>query len=373
MKYKILGGEHIRKIKKTFQQWCEENGRLDLLRLWAEENKLSPNEVSYGSKKVFLFDCPRNLHSPRSISLDKIIRLKKGICIQCNSIAQYGIDKCGDDFLDKYWDWEKNKDLNPWVIPYSSTQKIYLYCQNNCKHGSILTTCNAFSITAPHLACSKCNIRGNAKPIKEDSLGYLHPDVLELWSSKNILSPFEVTEFSHKMIWWKCPDGKHEDYCRSVSETLRYKFRCPDCVNETRFSILQYKVTNYLKELGYNLKHEYECNIKAPSLTGYRNSVLPYDNEVLELKLIIEVMGEQHYRKTSWNTLQAKRNQTTPELEFLKLQQRDKYKKEYALNQGYYYLSIPYYLEDNDAYKQAIDNKINFIESVTTTLVQVTV
>ena len=46
-------------------------------------------------------------------------------------------------------------------------------------------------------------------------------------------------------------------------------------------------------------------------------------------------------------------------LDYKKIQ--DNYKKQYALDNGYYYLEIPYWTEKDDSYKALIDNKINEI------------
>lgn len=88
---------------------------------------------------------------------------------------------------------------------------------------------------------------------------------------------------------------------------------------------------------------------------------MPYDNEILELKLIIEVNGEQHYKPTQFIKLNAKRNGVSIEEQFKERQYKDNYKKQYALSHGYSFLEIPYTSIDNDEYKKMIDDKINEI------------
>ena len=88
---------------------------------------------------------------------------------------------------------------------------------------------------------------------------------------------------------------------------------------------------------------------------------MPYDNEIIDMKLIIEVHGCQHYQVTGFAKMSSEKYNTTPEQELEYLQWKDNYKKQYALDNGYYYLEIPYWTEKDDSYKALIDNKINEI------------
>ena len=84
-------------------------------------------------------------------------------------------------------------------------------------------------------------------------------------------------------------------------------------------------------------------------------------NEIIDYKLIIEVHGIQHYEITNFAKMSAKKFNTTPEYELEYLQWKDNYKKQYALDNGYYYLEIPYLAEKDNSYKELIDNKIKEI------------
>ena len=87
---------------------------------------------------------------------------------------------------------------------------------------------------------------------------------------------------------------------------------------------------------------------------------MPFDNEVIDLRLVIEVHGEQHYipnKVTSvWN-----RKDLTPEEQLYKRKLYDRYKKFIAYCNGYYYLEIPYWTEKDESYKELINNKIKEI------------
>ena len=86
-----------------------------------------------------------------------------------------------------------------------------------------------------------------------------------------------------------------------------------------------------------------------------------FDNEIKELKLIIEVHGAQHYKTCTWDKKIAKHNNTTQEEVFKKRQFYDEYKKIFALSNGYFYLVVPYWSEKDESYKNIIYDKINQI------------
>ena len=261
---------------KTFDEWCVENDRTELLDLWDERNDILPNQISYGSKKKVLIKCEKGLHESRWIEVYRIPIDKKGICRKCNSFAQWGIDTYGDSFLDLYWDYDKNIDIDPWSIDYSSRVYVYLKCVNSRFHESYRIRCNTFVSSYPNNGCPCCHIRGkNGKPVPKDSIGYLYSQSVVLWGDKNDISAFDVTPFSHKKVWWKCEHNRHEEYLRPVSEMIRCGFRCPSCVAENNASMLQMKVADFINnELHYNLKHEDDCSIDPLSPTMYKNTKL---------------------------------------------------------------------------------------------------
>ena len=345
-------------VKYSFYKWCVDNNHKDWIALWDYDmNNVSPNMVSYKSSKSYWFKCSKN--NEHKSEKHKILNITKNnhlICNQCNSFAQWCIENVDKDFLSKYWDYNKNTE-NPYEISYGSNKKVWIKCQERQYHGSYAVSCNKFSIG--NCRCPYCN-KNSGKVHKLDSLGYLYPDVLQVWSDLNKMTPYEYSPQTNKKVWFKCKNGKHDDYLQIISNAVNRDFRCPSCVKEEQDSILQTKVVKYISEkYNYTILHEQHCSInpKNPK-TQYR---MPYDNEVLELKLIIEVNGEQHYKPTQFIKLNAKRNGVSIEEQFKERQYKDNYKKQYALSHGYSFLEIPYTSIDNDEYKKMIDDKIKEI------------
>lgn len=187
---------------------------------------------------------------------------------------------------------------------------------------------------------------------------------IKLWSNKNKKSPSEYSYGCKSVVYWKCENGIHDDYERTIKNSLGFNFRCPFCVQEKEESFLQEKIRNYLEYLFdiENIKHENRCELIC--INPRTNKKLLYDNEIItnNFKLIIETHGEQHYKISNWHKLSAKQNNTTPKYEFEYQQWKDEYKKQFALDNGYYYLAVSYLTDDSqESYKSMINNIIDYI------------
>lgn len=361
---KLLKQEERRKTKlkksKSFKQWCIEADRQDVLDRWDYKlNNCNPDEICYGTNKKYWFKCDK--YSEHKSELKKISDFTKGQhgsikCKQCNSIAQYILNNFPNKKLEDVWDFEKNEDLNPWNILYGSRIKIWIKCQNKDYHGSYEILCNNFS---QGQRCGYCHA---IKFHPTDSLGqyitnnYGKEFLNKVWSSKNKKSPFEYMPYSNQKAWFKCLDDKHEDFYRTVSNIIFSEFRCAKCVHENSESMLEEKTRIYLETLDYTILHEYDCTIKPKN--PKTNRWLPFDNEIKELKLIIEVHGGQHYNsKNVWNN-----KNMSPKQSLHQRQLYDRYKRICAIQDGYNYLEIPYTAFDSkDTYKKLIDDKIKEI------------
>lgn len=274
----------------SFYDWCIDNNFYNLLKRWDyDKNIISPKEIGFCVRKKIWLKCPRGIHESESYypcdqnrfyHEDPKLKQMGYMCSKCKSFAQWGIDNLKDDFLEKYWDYNKNT-VDPYIIPAHWNEKVYIKCQND--HDSYFVQCNNFT----------------------------------------------------------------------------YGNRCPQCKQEAMTSKLQEKVNIYLQTKYNTILHEYGCSIIATNIKTGRK--LPFDNEIKDIKLIIEVMGIQHYEITGYVKLSAKRSHVTPEDELYEMQWRDDFKKKYALKQGYEYLAIPYWYEKNDEYINIIDNKIKEI------------
>lgn len=271
------------------------------------------------------------------------------------SFYDWCIDNNHQDYLDR-WDYDLNT-VDPWKISKASGQKVWIKCQEKDYHGSYQVTCDKFNTSG--CRCYYCN-KNSGKVHKFDSLGYLYPEVLEIWSDKNIKTPYKYAPMSENKVWFKCKNSQHKDYQQAIHNAVMRDFRCPECIRELDCSVLQHHIEEHIyTKYKYILLHEHNCTLKP--INPKTKYIMPFDNEILELKLIIEVHGIQHYQPCYFTEKQAEKYKISVEEAFAEQQWRDEYKKQYAINHGYEYLEIPYTEETNHNYKRIIDEKIKQI------------
>lgn len=344
------------KICNSFGYWCEHNNRPDLLKRWDYNlNKKTPYEVSIATKFDQYFLCPKGIHKSELKNLNNL-RKQYGSsrCYQCDSIGQFGIDNISKNFIKEYWS-DKN-DTNPFDINKFSNKKIWINCQNKDYHQDyeISTTNFRKGERCPYCASKKIHIL--------DSLGTLFEKSIKAWSDKNEKTPFDYFPQSNKTVFWECENNKHDSYKRKIVSSVQADFRCPECVRKRNESFLQEKVRKYLENIFTNINHEHDCLLKPINPdTGY---VMPYDNEIVDIKLIIEVNGQQHYSKNSFNGYFSEQG-LSPEESLKKRQLYDEYKKQFALDNGYSFLEIPYWTDNKkETWKELINNKIKSIAKI---------
>ena len=324
-------------------------------------NKQDPWKISAYSRNHVWVKCTKtNYHGSYKIPRQDALRHECPYCSNIrvhpkDSFAQWMINKYGKGKFEKIWNYQMNT-VDPYTIaPSTRTSKVWLNCIDTTYHPPTYVYPN--DVKNHEHYCSYC---AKKSVCKEDSLGYIYPEVFKYWSNKNDKTPYEYLPQSNQQVWWKCKENKHEDYFRSICDSVNYDFRCPKCSYEKNTSFLQDKVNKYiLNKYGYEMLHEHNCNIIP--INPKTNCPLPFDNEVVELKLIIEVHGKQHYEITGFTQLSAKHYNTTPEYEFNYQKWKDNYKKDYAIQKGYFFLEVPYWTENDNSYKLLIDNKINEI------------
>lgn len=87
----LLAKEHIKNNKtKSFEQWCIENNKQDILDRWDYAlNDCLPSEIAYASNRKFYFKCPKGIHKSEFKSINSFTsgKQKSLECSQCNMIA----------------------------------------------------------------------------------------------------------------------------------------------------------------------------------------------------------------------------------------------------------------------------------------------
>ena len=110
-----------------------------------EKNTINPCHISKGSHKKAWIKCQDvNYHDSYEVSLVEFT-YSNSRCPYCHnfkvhpkdSFAQYHIDNTDPDFLEKYWDYEKN-NISPWEIKPFSGKRVWIKYQTvACQLGKV--------------------------------------------------------------------------------------------------------------------------------------------------------------------------------------------------------------------------------------------
>lgn len=327
----------------SFGQWCTDHNRFDLINLW--DDKLNTKDIFSApiyTNHMYYFKCSRGIHKSTKHNLTTIVNSKNHIlhCKKCYSFAQYLLDTYGENALDLYWDYDKNKGINPWKIGKSSTKKVWIKCQEHDYHGSYSVSCGNFHAGK---RCPYCyNFHGKVHPL--DSLGTKYPQVLKIWSDKNKRSPYEYAPRCARLVWWKCQNNKHKDYLRRIDASYACNFNCPEC----DYSKGEKEINGYLNT--YNIDH---LNQKTfDNLIGIGGGLLSYDFYLPKYNLLIEYQGIQHEKPVDFDGLGMKHAKE----QFKQQKEHDKRKRQYAKDNNINLLEIWYW--DYDNIEKILNNKI---------------
>lgn len=136
------------------------------------------------------------------------------------------------------------------------------------------------------------------------------------------------------------------------------------CSEERKESFLQEKVRLYINNFeGFDVLHEKRCTISCKNPEKIKGT-MHFDNEIVSrnFNLIIEVHGVQHYKISPFQYKMAENMNISIEEAFEYQKWKDKYKKDFVLSCGYYYLEIPYWTDNKkEDWKKLIDDKIKEI------------
>ncbi|MGL4802022.1 MAG: zinc-ribbon domain-containing protein [Cetobacterium sp.] len=268
-----------------------------------EKNTVNPHHVSKGSSNKVWIKCQeKDYHGSYEIYCYEFSN--NGRCPYCSrnsgkvhpkdSFAQYHIDNTDKDFLEKYWDYEKNT-VSPWEISPSSYKKVWIKCQNedvNEMNGLMKKDYHpSYDVKCGHFTDgSRCSYCGNHKVHPYDSFGYHNLDKAMSWHPDNDISPFRIARNSGKKYKFMC----HE--CYNEWRTTTYHMSrgqwCPSC-NES-------KGESAVRRSLIKRNIEFVPQKKFEDLLSYKNYHLSYDFYLPKHNLLIEYQGEQHRRFVKW-------------------------------------------------------------------------
>lgn len=288
----------------------------DKANFWSktENNDVNPRDVFKRTDKKYCFDCDKCSHCFDS-SLNHIT--SEGTwCPYCKNKKLCEKEECVSCFNKSFASHEKaefwskeNGDVKPRDV-FKQSHKKYCFDCVKCSHCFDI---GLSDITAGHW-CPYCV---NQKLCKDDACiscfnkSFASHEKAKYWSEKNgDVNPRNVFKSARQGYQFDC------DRCNDSFEKALYSIFagrwCPFCKNKTEL-----KLYDALKSIYPSIIRQFKqewCK---------KQTYLPFDFCILELKIIIELDGRQHFIQVS--------NWSSPEEQF----ENDKYKEKCANDNGY--------------------------------------
>lgn len=142
----------------------------------------------------------------------------------------------------------KNGSSVPQDYSYGSKKKVWWQCPQNQRHEYEAQVCDRTKKRRP----SGCPFCAGKKVLPEDSLAGRFPEIALEWHPQlNSEGAETFAPFSHKKVWWTCPESKLHDYDAIIADrTGKKKVGCPYCsgVRTALDTSLEYKFPNIAGE-----------------------------------------------------------------------------------------------------------------------------
>lgn len=287
-----------RKFTISFAEYHIKNTDPNFIeKYWSDKNTVNPFEIGFKSEeKIWILCQEKDYHNDEGgyeTTPDNFTRGRR--CSYCagkklhrkDSFAQLGIDKYGDDFLDKYWS-DKNT-LDPWNIKRGSSEYIYIKCQNKSYHQDYEIRVYNFMSGK---GCPYC--KGQYKVNYFDSLGFLHHKIAKMVvnDKRNNLTwedVYSIAPRSNKKYYVTCLEcGTPRENKISINELVDNDgFSCKICRNG--FSTAERFASKLLNYLGI----DFITQLNRSYFEWCKN--YRYDIYIPKFNMIIELHGRQHY------------------------------------------------------------------------------
>lgn len=221
---------------------------------WKRNSGEKVDRLSNKSGKNVWWICEKG-HSFKACISSKVT------CKMCNSF--------GYNYPEIAKMWSDRNEKTPFEYSRTSGVKVWWVCN---AHGEYKQEIRG-SIKGS--GCRKCFSENSSdrqsRPERiEDSLGFLHPEILEEWSDKNDRTAYEYYPQSSKKAWFTCPKG-HGDFYKTISDRTNSGNACTVCRYE------KVSATNSTPKEGESLGE------KAPHLIdewSENNETTPFDHNV---------------------------------------------------------------------------------------------
>jgi hypothetical protein len=260
---------------------------------WSDTNNVDPRDVMKNTHKEYDFWCSKCKHI-FSMRLDSVV--KGHWCSYCNGDAL-----CEDNECDFCHDvsfashpradcWSPENELTARQVRKNSNKKHLLDCKG-CFHTFEGILCN---IVLNGAWCPYCS-NPTRKLCEDDECQHCFDNAFashprsKNWHPSNDTTPRMTFKNSHVKRMFTCDEG--HKFVTSPNHIVSCNNWCPVCKNKTERKLYEWLLKTYPK---YTITREQKFDWCKNPATDRK---LPYDFYIVELGILIELDGPQHFKQ----------------------------------------------------------------------------
>lgn len=192
----------------------------NVIKYWDYEKNigLDPQKIRCGSARKVWWKCDKGHTWERPIKSQSNPEYHS--CHQCSVKIRETVSE--NERTSKYWDYEKNKGLDPTKITCASGILAYWKCnKGHAWERKVRNQANPYYLECP--VCDRKTIRVSKKVSEDESL-------MKYWDfKKNTIKPDEITHKSNKKVYWICENG-HSLYTTPREKGREGAIPCRKCL-----------------------------------------------------------------------------------------------------------------------------------------------
>lgn len=262
---------------------------------WDESNELKPINIFRGTDKKYKFKCGECDHV-FEVSPNNISNVNQW-CTYCKGHTLCGVDECKQCFdrsfasISRSKFWHKSNKKTPKDI-FKNTHTKYKFKCHKCHHTFEMAP---YNITSGNQWCPYCtpNTAKFCNSKKCDHCfkkSFASNKKSEFWAESNIVLPRYVTKNSGKKYEFIC--NKCDRIFKMSPRDINRGCWCPNCVNKTHKKLKDW-LTDKIQFASISEKTFNWCKNKKTN-RHYR-----FDEYLKEIKCVIELDGNQHFKQVS--------------------------------------------------------------------------
>lgn len=213
--------ERRKEMRKSLYNFCHENGLEYLLDQWDSQRngKLTPQRISYGSKKRVWWKCDNGHFWEAIVHTRSTNHSGCPYCTRKRVWPGTGLDATHPE-LAAQWHPIKNRPLTPDQVLAGSHRSVWWICEKGHEWKAVIKS------RASGCGCPICANRTVIPGIND--LMTTHPELAVQWhpTKNKACLPTEVVSGSIRRVWWQCEKG-HE-WRASISSRV-HGTGCPVC------------------------------------------------------------------------------------------------------------------------------------------------